>query len=156
MILFSKIFHEGKKQLIIKSVIALLAFLGGILYTDALLPVSRIAIPVIPKSVLIVGIIFLMLCLLIVSSYLYSYKKKFKNPYKDYLIGSKGGLIKHKDSGLLFCPICFARGKLSPLYDTAGFICHICERRLPRVKEEEYLPYPTFLNIATVIDEEQR
>ncbi|MCZ6702560.1 MAG: hypothetical protein O6940_05910 [Ignavibacteria bacterium] len=147
MALFSKTIQEETKKLTVKVIWLLLAFLGGILYTDLLLPVSQIAIPTIPKSVLIVGIIFLLLCLIIVISYLFSYKKKFKNPYKDYLIGSKGGLIKNKESGLLFCPICFAKGKLSPLYDTAGFLCHTCERRLPRVKDEIYLPYPFFKTV---------
>ncbi len=151
---FLKIFREGKKQLVIKLAIALLIFLGGILYTDLILPVSQIAIPIIPKSVLLVGILFLLLCLLILVSYLVSIKNKFKNPYKDYLIGSKGGLIKHKDSGLLFCPICFAKGKLSPLYDTMGFLCHSCNKRLPRVQDEIYLPYPLFVNSDNAKTEE--
>jgi hypothetical protein len=110
-----------------------------------LLPVSKIAVPLIPKSVLLVVIALLIILIFILLLYLFAYKNKLKNPYKDYLIGSKGGLIKHKDNDLLFCPICFSNGKLSPLYDTMGYICHSCQQRLPRVQNETYLPYPLFI-----------
>lgn len=97
------------------------------------------------NSLLVATIIILFTLLaitVVVIIFLYS---KTKNPNRDYLVGMKGGLIKHKESGILFCPICFSNNILSPLYDTMGYVCHKCNKRLPRVQDEKYVPFPKLL-----------